>query len=160
MRSLFCVASLLLLSLSCDIPAHSQDFSGYPSGLHPYSVKVIPGGYSGLGCGGALATHGGCIQTIASCLKHESTANPHTVWVNCGWDTWSRPSLVLEDPTFSGAMKPLCQTAEPTNSRAHMPQEKPRHCKAHAPQRRAALHSPQLPMCSNKDPAQPKIIHV
>ena len=75
------MASLLLLFLSCDIPDHSQEFSGHPSGLHPCSVKVIPRGYSGPGCGGVLAAHGGRVQTVASCLKHESTANPHTAWL-------------------------------------------------------------------------------
>ena len=79
-------------------------------------------------------------------------------------------SLVREDPTCRGATKPIQhnywahmqQLLKPVLPRAHaLQKEKPPRWQAHPPQLKSSSCSPQEEKNprTNKDPAQPKIIH-
>ena len=56
-------------------------------------------------------------------------------------------------------LSPRATTTEPLHTRACAPWEKPLQWEAHTPQLESSTHSLQLKknLCSNKDPAQPKI---
>ena len=88
------------------------------------------------------------MEDVCKQLPPASSMSPLLTHIPCGLTVvgthdQDRP-LSWKIPRSLGQRSPCATGAESTHSRAHMPQEKPRDCKAHAPWQTAALHSPQL----------------